>query len=83
MPPRDILGFFGRLPRAAIESGGGPRGRGVQSTPRSGIQFVIGYGQPNRSNGATISETIMLRVRRPEFGELCGLSAVRGSVPFS
>jgi len=25
----------------------------------------------------------MLRVRRPEFGELCGLSAVRGSVPFS
>ncbi len=52
-------------------------------TPRSGIQFVIGCGRRNRSNGATTSETIMHRVRRPEFGKLFGLSAVRGSVPFS
>jgi hypothetical protein len=28
MPPRDILGFFGRLPRAATESGGGPADAG-------------------------------------------------------
>jgi len=52
-------------------------------TPRSGIQFVLGCGQRNRSNGSTTSETIMHRVRRPEFEKLFGLSAVRRSVPFS